>query len=93
MSASLVPNKDATVYLVLEDFGKLGRAYRETPEDGCDRESIIQNMLASQYDKPLRVVAFNTVEGWSRDVTRDIAQEVARRRNETLPEGVAALLE
>jgi hypothetical protein len=26
------------------------------------------------------VVAFNTAKGWSRDVTREIAQEVARRR-------------
>ena len=26
---SLVPKFDVTVYLVLDDFGKIGRAYRE----------------------------------------------------------------
>jgi hypothetical protein len=74
-----------TVYLVLEDFGTLGRAYRETPEDGADRETIVQNIVTGQYDKLLRIVAFNTIEGWSRDVTREIAQEAARRRDEPLP--------
>jgi hypothetical protein len=81
------------VYLVFEDFGKFGRVYRETPEDGADRETIIQNVFSGEYDKLLRVVAFNIPEGWSRDVTRDIAQEVARRRSGPLPEGAAALLE
>jgi hypothetical protein len=28
---------------------------------------------------PVRIVAFNTVEGWSRDVTVDIADELRRR--------------
>jgi hypothetical protein len=79
MSASPAPSSDSTVYLVLEDFGKFGRAYRETSEDGADLESVIENMLTGQFDKPLRVVAFNTAEGWSRDVTGEIAREVARR--------------
>ena len=92
VSAPLVPSTD-TVYLVFEDFGKFGRVYRETPEDGADRETIIQNVFSGEYDKLLRVVAFNIPEGWSRDVTRDIAQEVARRRSGPLPEGAAALLE
>jgi hypothetical protein len=28
---------------------------------------------------PARIVAFNTAEGWSRDVTKDIADELRRR--------------
>ena len=28
---------------------------------------------------PSRIVAFNTAEGWSRDVTKDIADELRRR--------------
>jgi len=35
---SLVPSNNATVYLVLDDFGKLGRAYRETDENRTNLE-------------------------------------------------------
>jgi hypothetical protein len=79
-SASLVPddtNRD--VYLVLDDFGSLGRAWRETDEAGSNRVWMIRNLLEGQYENPVRIVAFNTTEGWSRDVTVDIADELRRR--------------
>ena len=67
-------------YLVLEDFGaRLGRAWRETDADATDRETLIRNLMDGQYGIPLRIVAFNTAEGWSRDVTKDIADELRRR--------------
>ena len=34
---------------------------------------------AGEYSNPVRIVAFNTAEGWSRDVTVEIADEVRRR--------------
>jgi hypothetical protein len=48
-----------TVYLVLDDFGRLGRSYRETDEAKADVETVISNMLAGDYSKPVRVVEFN----------------------------------
>jgi hypothetical protein len=33
-------------------------------------------MISGEYRDPLRVVAFNTVEGWSRDVSEEIAYDV-----------------
>ena len=36
-SPSLVPSFDVTVYLVLDDFGKLGRSYLETDEENPTR--------------------------------------------------------
>jgi hypothetical protein len=54
--------------LVLDDFRALGRAYLETDEAEAERERLIRNLLAGQYRKPIRIVAFNTSEGWSRDV-------------------------
>jgi hypothetical protein len=67
-------------YLVLDDFGgRLGRAWRETDEEGTDCQSLIRDLMAEQYSLPVRIVAFNTAEGWSRDVTKDIADEVRRR--------------
>jgi hypothetical protein len=40
---------------------------------------MIRNLLNDLYENPVRVVAFNIAEGWSRDVTREIADEVRRR--------------
>jgi hypothetical protein len=70
---------DVTVYLVLNDHGQFGIAYDETDPAEADRETIIRNFLTGQYSDALRVVAFNTAEGWSRDVSEDIAGEVIER--------------
>jgi hypothetical protein len=77
---SIVPEHTAhDVYLVLDDFGHLGRAWRETDEAGANRATLVRNLLDGQYEAPVRIVAFNTAEGWSRDVTVDIADELRRR--------------
>jgi hypothetical protein len=61
---SIVPNgTHQTVYLVLNDFGSLGRAYCETVDGRSDLESVISDLISGQYDNPVRVVAFNTAEG------------------------------
>ena len=71
--------KDETVYLVLNDFGKLGRSYLETDEQKADLETIIAGMIEGQYSCPTNVIAFNAAEGWSRDVSEDIANEIRSR--------------
>jgi hypothetical protein len=73
------PFEDVTVYLVLNDHGQFGIAYDETDPAEADRETIIRNFLTGQYSNALRVVAFNTAEGWSRDVSEDIADELLQR--------------
>jgi hypothetical protein len=79
-SPSIVPDHtDRDVYLVLDDFGHLGKAWRETDEAGANRPTLVRNLLEGQYENPVRIVAFNTAQGWSRDVTMDIADEVRRR--------------
>jgi hypothetical protein len=77
---SIAPNGDnQTVYIVLDDFGRIGRAYRETDVETADIESTITDLIEGQYSNPIRVVAFNTAERWSLDVSGDIAQEIRRR--------------
>lgn len=80
-SPSIVPGPDdREVYLLLSDFGAcLGRAWAEINEERTDRETVIRDLLSGQYSNPVRVVAFNTEEGWSRDVSEEIADEVAQR--------------
>ena len=75
----LVPHFDVTVHIVLDDFGKAGRAYRETDERETSLETVINDLITGQYSNPVRVVAFNTSEGWSRDVSEDVTREVLRR--------------
>jgi len=67
---------DVTVHIVLNDFGPLGSAYVETDEAEADEATIVENILSGQYSHPVRVVAFNTAEGWARDATEDTANAV-----------------
>jgi hypothetical protein len=76
---SLVPSFDVTVHLVLNDFGKLGRSYLETDEERADLETIIGNLMVGEYSNPKRIIALNTAEGWSRDVSEDVAWEILAR--------------
>ena len=69
---------DVTVHIVLNDFGEK-RAFLETDEAGADEWTIVSNILNGEYSNPVRVVAFNIAEGWSRDVTDDIARAVIER--------------
>jgi hypothetical protein len=80
-SPSIVPSgEDRDVYLLLDQFGgRLGRAWRETDEDDTDFETLVRDPLEGQYSNPVRVVAFNTAEGWSRDVSDDVADELRQR--------------
>jgi len=76
MRPTLVPTNDKTVYLVLNDFGRSGRAYVETDEAKADGWTVARKILDGQYANPVRVTAFNLDEGWARDATREIAQAV-----------------
>ena len=79
-SPSIIPDStNRDVYLVLDDFGSLGRVWPETDEAGTNRVWMIRSLLEGQYVNPVRIVAFNIAEGWSRDVTLDIADELRRR--------------
>jgi hypothetical protein len=65
--------------LVLDDLGRLGRVWRETAEADATHEMLVRDLLDDQYGRPTRIIVFNTAEGWSRDVTVDIADELRRR--------------
>ena len=58
-----VPNFDVTVHIVLDDFGKAGRVYRETAEEDTTVGSVVDDLLTGQFNNPVRVVGFDTSEG------------------------------
>src|SRR5437773_1021856 len=72
-SPSIIPGIDRDTYLVLDDYGRVGRAWAETDEDHTSLDAVISDLLTGQYSRPLRVISFNTAEGWSRDVSEDVA--------------------
>jgi hypothetical protein len=74
-SPSIVPDVvDRHVYLVLDDFGKRGRSWRETDEEDTDRATVVRAFLEGQYNAPARVIAFI----WQRGGRR-----MCRRRSPT----------
>ena len=40
---------------------------------------MILDLLEGQYKNPVRVAGFNTAEGWSQDVSADVAHELRHR--------------
>ena len=78
-SPSIVPTNDQDVYLVLDDYGEWGTAWRETDVEDTDLESVIIDLLEGQYINPVRVVGFNVSQGWVRDVSEDVVRELRQR--------------
>jgi hypothetical protein len=56
---------------------------------------VIRDLFSGQYNNPVRIIAFNIAEGWCRDVTVDIADELRKRYFvfDEVPEAVLAFLE
>jgi hypothetical protein len=77
---SLVPNRpDQAVYLVVDRFAGLGTVYRETEVEQTDLETIIADLMSGRFNDPVRIIAFNTLEHWSEDVSEYIAFEIQAR--------------
>ena len=77
---SIVPyGADQTVYLVIDRFSGLGTVFCETEVERTDLETIVGDLMSGQFNDPIRVVAFNTLEHLSEDVSEYIASEIQSR--------------
>ena len=93
-SPSIVPQDlDHDTYVVLDASGAW--AGRTWCEDEDNYETLICDLLEGRYSPPLRIVCFNTKEGWSRVLTRDIAADLQRlsEKGEAIPSFLQWLLE
>jgi len=79
-----------TVYQVFDDLGRYGRVWTELGDEEANEATIIRWIIEGQFKRPLRVIAFNTEEGWSRDVTREIAEKLRDLNNAGTQLGAAA---
>lgn len=90
---SIVPNgADQNIYLVEDCFDRQGCVWREADSEQTDLETVIADLMSGQYHDPRRVVAFNTAERWSEDVSEDVAREI-QRRSDLAYEDVSSTLE
>jgi hypothetical protein len=95
-SPSIIPGGELTVYLIVDDLGRLGSVWREVDVEATDYETVFQNLLSGQYSNPVRIVSFNTAEGWSRDVSSEVAEDLQQRcylEKKKLPQGLQAFVE
>jgi hypothetical protein len=82
--------------LVVDNLGRLGSVWREVDVEATDYETVIRDLLSGQYSNPVRVVSFNTAEGWSRDVSAEIAEDLQQRCDlevRELPESLQAFVD
>ncbi|MCK1516047.1 hypothetical protein IVB22_26510 [Bradyrhizobium sp. 190] len=70
---------DQTVYLVFDSFGALRSDGPEKEIERDDLETIISDLLTGQFNAPVRVMAFNTLEHWIEDVSNQVAEQLQAR--------------
>ena len=91
-SPGFVPyGADQTVYMVVDRFRASGSDYRDVEVERTNLETIIGDLMSGQFNDPVRVVAFNTLEHWLEDVSADVAAEIQTRCDidgEPIPEHV-----
>jgi hypothetical protein len=75
----MIPGIDRNVYLVLDDFGRMGCAWHETKVEDTEIKAVIDDLLEDQYISPVRVIGFSLSEGWVRDVSKEIARKSRQR--------------
>jgi len=87
--ASSLPD-DVEVYLVIETTSERDWAVPGARLKKRANLETVNDLLEGQYSNPVRIVAFNTAENWSHDVSEDIAHELGRRialeRRDVIPE-------
>jgi len=53
--------------------------YREIAEEAADFNTVVDDLMTGQFNNPVRIIAFNVSEGWSRDVSDQVVRELLKR--------------
>ena len=96
-SPKTAPHGDfETHYLVMDSFGTMGTAYRETDIERAGLETVIADLMAGEFNEPVRVIAFNMLGHWADDVSQQIAEEIQKRcdlAGEPVPDCIRGFVE
>lgn len=76
-----VSDDGPTTYLLVNCYHphEGGTVWVEIAEEDAKADWIVSQISRGEYDYPCRVIAFNEIEGWSRDVSAEIAERVLNR--------------
>ena len=70
---------DQTIFVVVDSLAADGNGGQETEVECEDFDTVVSEFMAGQFQDPVRVVAFNTLEHWSQDLSFEVAQEIQAR--------------
>lgn len=76
MPSPVVPyGADQTLFVVIDRRGKAD----EIRVERSDLEATIDELVSGCFNDPVKVISFNTLEHWARDISRDVAGEIRAR--------------
>lgn len=76
LPSAIVPyGADQTLYIVSDRVS----GAKETGVERNDLEATIRDLFAGCFSDPVRIVCFNTLEHWTRDISAEVAAEIQSR--------------
>ena len=76
---STVPyGADQTLYLVMDAVGPRNLEL-QNPIERPDLDSVINDLLLARFNNPVGIYAFNTLEHWTADISKNVAEEILCR--------------
>ena len=76
---STVPyGADQTLYLVMDAVGPRDLKL-QNPIERPDLDSVINDLLLARFNNPVGIYAFNTLEHWTADISKNVAEEIQCR--------------
>ena len=76
ISSPIVPyGADQTLFVVIDRRDES----TEVPVERSDLEVTIRELVAGCFSDPVKVISFNTLEHWMKDISTDVAGEIRAR--------------
>lgn len=76
MPSPVVPyGADQTMFVVIDRLDKA----TEIRVERTDLEATIDELVAGCFNDPIKVISFNTLEHWMKDISNDVAGEIQAR--------------
>ncbi len=76
VQSAVVPyGADQTMFVVIDRLDKA----TEIRVERSDLDAAIGEMVAGCFNDPIKVISFNTLEHWMKDISTDVAGEIQAR--------------
>ncbi len=78
MQSTVPYGADQTMYLVMDLEGPEGQEFQNAVERP-DLDSVLADLMAARFCNPVGIFAFNTLEHWTADISKNVAEEILSR--------------